>query len=157
MEISWNDLIVDIRHIERSRLIEGWTWILQDDMIPILVSSIGDMFLSDHDGKIHWLDVGGGELKFAASDTEDLKVKMKDDEIADEWFMFDLVAEIKKSGLELQPGKLFGYKKLPIIGGEYNATNFELTDIEVHFSISGQIHKQIKNLPDGTKVNIKLK
>ena len=38
--------------------------------------------------------------------------------------------------------------------GEYEPENFELTDIEVHFELSGQIHKQIKDLPDGTNVKI---
>jgi predicted transcriptional regulator len=32
--------------------------------------------------------------------------------------------------------------------------NFPFWDIEVHFELSGQIHKQIKDLPDGTKVKI---
>ena len=155
MELIWNDLTVDFSHISPKRLIEDWTWLTGENMKPVLISSIGDMFLAAPDGKVHWLNVGEGKLEPVAKHFDELKEKMKCDE-ADEWFMPFLVREIKNSGLELCDGKLYGYKKLPIIGGEYNVDNFELTDIEVHFSFAGQIHKQIKDLPDGTKVNIKL-
>ena len=69
--------------------------------------------------------------------------------------MIGLVKKLKEQGIELTDKNLYGYKKLPALGGEYEPDNFELTDIEVHFELSGQIHKQIKDLPDGTKVNIK--
>ncbi len=39
-------------------------------------------------------------------------------------------------------------------GGEYEPENFELTDIEVYFELSGKIHKQINDLPEGTKRKI---
>jgi hypothetical protein len=35
--------------------------------------------------------------------------------------------------------------------------NIEPTDVSVHFAFTGQICEQIKNLPDGTKVNITVK
>jgi len=53
-------------------------------------------------------------------------------------------------------GQLYSYKILPIIGGDYSVDNFEPMDIEVHFSFTGQIHKQIKDLPSGTKVEFKI-
>jgi hypothetical protein len=44
-----------------------------------------------------------------------------------------------------------------VIGGEYSVDNIEPTDMNVHFAFSGQICQQVKDLPDGTKVNIKYK
>lgn len=153
MKTIHQDLIVDFSHIDPKSLTEDWIWLIGEDMSPIMVSSIGDMFLKDSKGKIHWLNVGAGELKEVASDIEDLKEKMKDDDIANEWFMFALVSDLKKSGLKPKRGKLYGYKILPVLGGEYEVENFELTDIEVHFSLSGQVHHQVKDLPNGTKIN----
>ena len=85
---------------------------------------------------------------------EEFQEKLKDDNKVNEWFLVRLVEKIKENGLALTENHLYGYKKLPILGGEYKPENFELTDIEVHFELSGQIHKQIKDLPDGTKVKI---
>ena len=157
MKITWKDLTIEFSHIPPENLTKCWTWLIGEDMKPIMLSSIGDMFLIDSEGKIYWLDVGGGELKPAAQNFEELEQKMKDDTIANEWFMFNLVIELKESGLELTEGKLYSYKKLPIIGGEYHPANFELTDIEVHFALTGQIHEKIKDLPDGTEVRFKIK
>ena len=156
MKLTWDDLIINFKHIQLDALTEDWKWLVGEEAYPVLISSIGDMFLSNGD-VIYWLNVGEGTCTKVANHFDDLLIMMKDDELANEWFMFDLVKEIKESGLSLTHGNLFGYKQLPIIGGKYEPQNFELTDIEVHFSLAGQIHRQIKDLPDGTKVNIKLK
>jgi len=155
MKITWNDLKIDFNHIDQNRLIESWYWLIGTDKKPILMSSIGDLFLADKNGACYWLNVGEGIFEKVAENIEQFKAKLKDNEQVDEWFLIGLVEELKQSGLELTDNHLYGYKKLPVLGGEYKPENFELTDIEVHFELSGQIHKQIKDLPDGTKVNIK--
>jgi len=156
MKITWKDFSIDFSNIDKNKLIADWIWLLGNDKEPIIISSIGDMFLHDRNGKIYWLNVGEGLLDLVSDNIADFKIKLKDDSQVDEWFMIGLVQQIKESGLELVDSKLYGYKKLPIIGGDYIPNNFELTDLEVHFSLAGQIHKQIKNLPNGTKVNFKV-
>jgi len=67
--------------------------------------------------------------------------------------MLDLIRGIKSSGIKLKEKELYGYKIIPILGGQYEPNNFESTDIEVHFELCGQIHEQVKDLPTGTIVN----
>ncbi|MBI3221216.1 MAG: DUF1851 domain-containing protein, partial [Bacteroidetes bacterium] len=131
-----------------------WTWLIGTDKSPILVSAIGDMFLQADNKQVYWLDVGGGELNLVANGIQDFKDKLKNIELVNEWFMIDLATALRLSDKKLNEGQLYSYKKLPIIGGDYSVDNFEPTDIEVHFCFAGQIHKQIKDLPDGTKVNV---
>ncbi|GAB5523140.1 MAG: hypothetical protein Roseis2KO_10120 [Roseivirga sp.] len=156
MKITWKELTINFNHLDRLGLIESWAWLVGDDKLPILISSIGDMFLEDQKGRVYWLNVGEGTLKLIANNQEKFTIKLNDDDIANELFMFQLVTNILNSGLRLEPGKLFVYKQLPVIGGAYNAENFELTDIEVHFHLAGQIHEKIKDLPDGTKIKVTL-
>jgi len=153
MKITWSDLKVDCTSIDLKKLIESWDWLIGNDKTPILVSSIGDIFLEDRNEKCYWLNVGEGIIEKVAEDKTEFKEKLTDSEIVSEWFLVELVAELKKGGMELTENMLYGYKKLPVLGGEYEPENFELTDIEVHFELSGQIHKQIKDLPDGAKIN----
>ncbi|WP_242133009.1 T6SS immunity protein Tdi1 domain-containing protein [Aestuariivivens marinum] len=155
MKITWADLKVEFNHIDETRLIESWDWLIGTDKTPILMTSIGDLFLTDKNGNCYWLNVGEGILDKVADSIDEFNLKLKDNELVDEWFLIGLVEKLKEKGLELTDKHLYGYKKLPVLGGEYEPDNFELTDIEVHFELSGQIHKQIKDLPDGTKVNIK--
>lgn len=156
MKITWNDLTIKFDHIDTKRLLESWDWLIGNDKKPILVSSIGDLFLVDNDGKYHWLNVGAGIIEKVAENETEFKEKLNNTEISEEWFLIELVAELKRNGLELTERKLYGYKTLPILGGKYEPENFELTDIEVHFELSGKIHKQIKDLPNGTNVEIKI-
>ncbi|MFV8364738.1 T6SS immunity protein Tdi1 domain-containing protein [Flavobacterium sp. ZT3P35] len=156
MKITWKDLTINFNHIDLNRLMESWDWLIGNDKKPILMSSIGDLFLEDKNGICYWLNVGEGIIEKVAENESEFKAKLNDDETVDEWFLIELVSELKRNGLLLTEKKLYGYKTLPILGGEYKPENFELTDIEVHFELSGQIHKQVKDLPDGTKVNIKV-
>jgi hypothetical protein len=153
MKITWDDLKVDCTHIDLKKLLESWNWLIGNDKTPILVSSIGDIFLEDKNEKCYWLNVGEGIIEKVAENKTEFKEKLNNNEIVSEWFLVELVAELKKAGIELTENNLYGYKKLPVLGGEYEPENFELTDIEVHFELSGQIHKQIKDLPNGTKIN----
>lgn len=153
MKITWNDLTINFTHIDINRLIESWNWLIGNDKKPILISSIGDLFLEDQYG-IYWLNVGEGKIEKVAENETEFKSKLNDNDFVNEWFLIDLVSELKRSGLLLTEKKLYGYKILPILGGKYNPENFVLIDIEEHFELSGQIHKQLKDLPDGTKVRL---
>lgn len=152
MKLTIDDLTIKFNQGISDNLTADWTWLIGPDKKPILVSAIGDMFLKDDNGSIYWLDVGQGKFELVATDINDFKIKLTEIEQVNEWFMIDLTTELKLSN-KLKDGQLFSYKKLPVIGGDYSVDNFEPTDIEVHFSIAGQIHEQIKDLPDGTKIN----
>ena len=156
MKITWDDLKVNHSNIDNKSLLESWHWLIGNDKTPVLISSIGDVFLEDKNEKYYWLNVGEGIIEKVAENKTEFRDKLNNNEIVSEWFLVELVAELIKLGMVLTPNKLYGYKKLPILGGKYEPENFELTDIEVHFELSGQIHRQVKDLPKGTKVNIKI-
>lgn len=71
---------------------------------------------------------------------------------ANEWFVPQLIGDILTSGKRLAPSECFGYKVPPVLGGEVQPDNFEPTDLQVHFGILGQIHRQVKDLPPGTPI-----
>ncbi len=155
MALTWNDLTVDFEHIDREALIEDWQWLVGSSL-PILVTSVGDAFLQNESGEIYWLETGSAEFEKVAESYEEFQNQLKDQELIHEWFLVPVVAELKEQGLELEAGKLYGFKQLPVLGGEYEANNFELTDIQVHFSFSGQIHFKLKDVPDGTQVKLNI-
>jgi len=155
VSITWNDLTVNFEHLDRSKILEDWKWLIGSSL-PILITSVGDAFLQNESGEIFWLITGSAEFEKVADTPDEFKSKLEDNEIVHEWFLIPVVAQLKGQGILLESGKLYGFKKLPVLGGQYEADNFELTDIEVHFAMSGQMNYQIKDLPDGTKVNFEL-
>ena len=46
-----------------------------------------------------------------------------------------------------------GYKEPLFLGGSHDFTNFELSDIEVYWTICSQILARIRDLPEGTRIN----
>jgi hypothetical protein len=155
MKISLDDLTIKFQTDISDRLTEDWTWLIGTNKKVVLVSAIGDMFLAGDNGNIFWLDVGQGKLEMVAADKKEFEQKLTNVEQVNEWFMIDLTTQLLHSDKKLKDGQLYSYKKLPVIGGDYSVDNFDPTDLEVHFGFAAQIHQQIKDLPDGTKVNIK--
>lgn len=152
MKNNLEDFLVKFDNSSADRLISDWIWLIGNDKTPILVSALGDVFLRNAKDNVFWLNVGEGTLDLVANGIEEFENKLKDIDQVNEWFMIDLIEELKNSGQELNDRQVYSYKKLPVLGGDYSADNFEATDIEVHFCFAGQIHKQVKDLPPGTKI-----
>ncbi|MBN2018784.1 MAG: DUF1851 domain-containing protein [Sedimentisphaerales bacterium] len=70
--------------------------------------------------------------------------------------MCSLVAASKLIGKHLKPKQCYSFSIPPFLGGKYEVENLETIDVYVHFSISGQLSHQCKDLPDGTKIKIKI-
>ena len=152
MSLTWNDLTVSFDHLDRSKLVEDWQWLV-GGALPILVTSVGDAFLQNESGEIYWLITGSAEFEKVANSYEEFQKKLEDNELIHEWFLVPVVAQLKEKDVLLETGQLYGFKQLPVLSGEYEPENFEPTDIEVHFAMAGQMNYKIKDLPEGTKVN----
>jgi hypothetical protein len=153
VSITWSDLTIDFEHLDPEILVEDWRWLVGDEAKLVLISSMGDLFFQHRCGSVYCLLTGSAEYEKVANNSEEFQQKLGEDEFIREWFVVNLVAELKENGVGLEPGKLYGFKQLPVLGGLYHADNFELTDIEVHLAMTGQMNFHIKDLPDGTNVN----
>ena len=158
MRIKWDDLTVNFDDYQSEDLLEDWRWLIGSSAQPILISSVGDAFIQDETGKIFWLETGAGVITEVAPSYEEFKAALKDKEKVSELFLVPIVADLKALNISLERGQCYGYKHLPILGGQYEASNFEPTDLSVHFAVSGQICFQVKDLPAGAEVvNVRLK
>ena len=50
------------------------------------------------------------------------------------------------------PDECVGYRVPLFLGGRDDVTNLELTDAEVYWSVTGQLVRQVQNLPPGTPI-----
>jgi hypothetical protein len=150
MKITWDELTVKFDQRDGD-LLEDWRWLVGSTPRPILIAALGDAFLQESDGSIWWLDVGTGKFHKVAESGDEFKQVMAAN--VNDWFVPQLVGDLLASGATLGPNECFSFKKPPVLGGEYNPENMEPTNLCVHFSILGQIHRQVRDLPDGTPVN----
>ncbi|MEM1221688.1 MAG: T6SS immunity protein Tdi1 domain-containing protein [Verrucomicrobiota bacterium] len=148
-----NDLSVNFNHLDRDTLLSEWKWLAEESKRPIMITKAGDAFLQDTESMaVFFLDTVNGKLEEVAENGSKFQELLSKVDFVMDKFSVNLVAPLLKSGDQLPEGSLYGWKTLPVLGGEYSNENLEPTDIEVHFSITGQIWDQVKDLPPGTKI-----
>ena len=156
MPIEFNQLIKDTNKIDLEDICSSWQWCLADQKSIVFISCVGDIFLIGNDDAINWLDTSIGQITKIADNLEVFEQLLNDYTNVDNWFLATLVEQLISNGKTLNENEVYSFKKMPALGGEYSVDNLEVTDISVHFGLTGDIAKQIKDLPDGTKVNFKV-
>lgn len=134
-------------------LLSDWRWLVTPDFTPVLMTAFGDLFLRGQSGHIHFLDLMSGEFKQVAESQEEFDRLCEDREQRRSWFVGFLLTAVRKSHGELSAGECYSCKKPLSLGGQLEADNFERTDLQVHYSILGQLHRQTRHLPAGTKID----
>lgn len=153
MRITWNELTVGFDPSKSDSLLADWRWLAGNNVHLIVVSSLGDLFLRDAQGRILWLDVGAARLTQVAESPEEFKRLMQETEHSEEWFVPQLIGDLIVSGKRLAAGQCYSYKIPPMLSGKMELDNFEPTDLLVHCSMFGQIGRQTQHLPEGTKID----
>ncbi|MGV3721303.1 MAG: T6SS immunity protein Tdi1 domain-containing protein [Actinomycetota bacterium] len=154
MAITMDDLTVNFSHLDRESLLSEWRWLIGPSKQPILLAAIGDAYLQDpDDGSVHLLDVGGGALEQIADSVDEFRGLLGDREFVTDSFVPSTIVALRNEGKTLGQGQIYSYIKPPVLGGTYSTDNLEPTDVSVHYSILGQIHRQVKDLPEGTPIS----
>lgn len=120
-----------------------------------MVNRFGDVILVTADGRVSYFDSVVGEVRQIAASREDFASRAGDN--AGDWFMIPLVDACVAAGLVLQAGECYGYIISPALGGEYAASNVRPIPLAEHYALHADIHEQIKDLPDGTEVELRVR
>jgi hypothetical protein len=154
VRLTLNDLTVNFAHLDREHLLDDWRWLIGPSKQPILLSAIGDAFVQDeNDRTIHLLDTAAGTCRFVAPDDGELRELLTDPQWAADYLAAEVIADILSNGLRLAPGQIYSWKNPPALGGAYEFENAAATEIGVHFSMTGQIHREVQSLPPGTPIS----
>jgi hypothetical protein len=151
-----DDLLRDISKVDQADLLSAWRWRLPGPMDIVMISNLGDLFLQDQHGHFYWLQTDGGELEKIAETSDQFTELLNDEETLDNWLLPALVEKLIAAGQMLKDNEVYSPKKMAVLGGIYDIDNFWPTDMSVHFQFTGVICEQIKDLPDGTPVNIRV-
>lgn len=153
---SIHDYLIDQTGPDWTRALSTWSWLLPSDVTVWLVSRVGDLFLVLADGSVHMLDVGAGTLVKVAQSRDDFCSKIDEPELAAEWLMVPLVDRLIATGVRLTPGQCFGFVTPPVLGGQYVTENVRPISAADYLSAYGSIHAQLKDLPNGAHVVLKV-
>ena len=151
------DYIIDHRNIHWPTILADWVWLLPDELTVWLMNRYGNLFLIFNDDSVHQLDVSEGTIEKVAESEEEFCAKIDEDDHANQWLMIPLVDRLVGRGKPLQAGCCYSFIIPPILGGGYSVENTRTLNIAEHYSVYASIHQQIKDLPDGTQVVLKVK
>jgi hypothetical protein len=148
------DYLIEQKGHDWSSILADWAWLLPSGLTVWIVNRFGDIVFVPEDGSIWFLDVGAGSVKQLATSREDFSAQVDVGDNADNWLLISLTDKCVAAGLVLQPGQCYTFKIAPVFGGKYAIENIEVGDLVLNYSLLAQLHRQIKDLPDGTQVNL---
>jgi len=154
--MSLADYLIDHSGFDWARLLTGWEWLLPPEFTVWLMNKYGDLFLIQPDGSVHMLDIGAGSLTNLAESRDDFASKIDEDGNADDWLMIRLVDRLVAAGVLLQSGECYSFLTPPVLGGDYTVENTVVLPVAEHYGVYGSYHEQLRSVPDGTKVVIKV-
>jgi Domain of unknown function (DUF1851) len=154
VKVTWSDLAFLPSEAALASLVEAWSWLLPTSFEPVMATALGDVFFQQGSPEVYWLDTGTATISRIAASRAEFQELLKTDQ-ADEWFMPGLVAQLKESGKHLLPDQCYTFVVLPVFKeGKYEASNLNPVPAREHFGVTGEIHRQIRELPDGAKIKI---
>lgn len=134
-------------------LLFDWRWLVQLDCTPFLMTAFGDLFLCDEAGRVHFLDLMLGDFKQVAASEEEFGRLCEDRELRRRWFIGFLIPEVRKQHGVLAARECYSCKTPLSLGGQLEPDNFVRADLQVHYSMLGQLHRQTRRLPPGARID----
>jgi hypothetical protein len=137
-------------------LLADWRWLLGG--LPHLCgwASSGDLFYSDDRGRVWRLDTGAGETNLVAESSDSFEEMLLDPSCAEALLLLPVLRAFEMTNGPLSAGHCLGFTTLPVFGGAYTADNRYAISVVGHASFTGDMHRQIRDLPDGAVIRLKV-
>jgi hypothetical protein len=140
----------------QQELLKNWRWLVGG--LPTLLgwSSAGDLFVAQPNGVVQRIDTGYGELEPVAESIAQFEEALGDPEVEWELCLLPVVRQFEQEHGPLLGNECLGFTTLPIFKGTYSAENRYRLTIAEHAAFTGDLHSQIRDLPDGAMVRLKI-
>ena len=135
---------------------ESWGWVGIEPLEVVGENDFGNLMIKDIEGKYWRLCPEDLYCKVVAKNRAELDALSTDQEFSSDWYMKALVEVAKDKLGPLEEGRKY-YLVIPgVLGGEYGINNIKTLPLAELIRLSGDLGKQIKDLPDGAQVKLKV-
>lgn len=137
-----------------SDILDEWTWLIGKEKRPVLITARGDAFIQDlRDGTMHFLNVGAADVSPVAETAEAFDTLLADPAFVTAYLRTEQVDMLRRQGKVLSKNQVYSLRIPLSLGGDTTVDNIEATDVMLHFSIAGQIERQIADIPEGAPIS----
>lgn len=144
-------LVLDVPAPDIERALAAWKWLRPPRTSVSLVSPFGDLFFETSDGVV-MLDMMEGRLRVVAKDRDAFIQAVGDETYRDELLGEIWVQTAAQRGLSLGPRDCLDWTLPPVLGGQCSAETLAKTLFVVKADLAGQLHEQVKDLPEGAPI-----
>lgn len=135
---------------------QEWGWTGINPMRILDTNKFGSLIIEDTQGAIWRIIPESLSCVVIAQTIKEYEMLKLENEFMADWLMDNMgVAAESKFG-KLPEGKVFHFTLPAILGGEYDIANIDVVPLVEAISLSGSLANQIKDLPDGEKVHLRV-
>jgi len=142
--------------LDTERLLSEWRWLCPSRMSLIARNAFGDLFLRDELGAVFWLNTTVGEFNKASSSETEFREMAETSEKRKEWFAEPELLAYGKRGLYPGLSQCIGYSVPAVFAEGGRPETAYVADLYDYVSFLGDLHRQISDLPDGSKVQLRV-
>lgn len=135
--------------------LECWAWIGLEGREPVFASPFGDIFFESQDG-VWILDIVEGTLDWGWVDLGECGSALETVAGQEDWLRADLAHAAFEHGLRPKRSEILDFAVPPKVGGELSLDNVHVMDFVTAVGMAGQIHEQLRHVPDGAAVQFKM-
>jgi len=133
--------------------LDAWEWLLPRGLCPLMVTPFGDVFFKDHIGETLFLDTISGELVLVQGGLDGLRARVGNGERLDELFRDELLTALLQRNVTLGDDECYQFIVPPMVSGTYVGDNVEVGPLALHLGLMGQLHAQMRILPEGAAID----
>ena len=135
---------------------DSWGWVGIEPLTIVGENDFGNLMIEDVDGKYWRLSPEDVYCEVVASDRDELDQLSQDQVFLEDWHMQVLVEQARESLGELTEGQKYCLVIPGALGGEYGVSNIKTAPLTELVRFSGDLAKQIKDLPDGAEIQLRV-
>lgn len=139
-----------------SEIRSSWGWIGIEPEEIVGENDFGNLMIRDVEGKYWRLCPEDVYCKVVAGNRKELDALATNQEFLADWHMEALVAQAKQALGPLPEGRKYHLVIPGALGGEYAISNIKTAPLVELVRLSGDIGRQIKDLPDGAQIELKV-
>jgi len=132
----------------------GWSGIQPEEVVG--ENDFGNLIVKDVAGLYWRICPEDVYCEVIAKNREELDALSTDQEFLADWYMQALVEQAEEKLGPLNEGRKYHFVIPGLLGGEYGASNFQTVPLIEQIRFSGDLGRQIKELPDGAQVKLKV-
>ncbi len=132
----------------------GWSGIKPEEIISD--NAFGNLIIKDTRSMYWRICPEDVYCKIVAKNPEDLKALSADAEFLEDWNMEALLHQAQEALGDLSKGQKYCLVIPSVLGGQYDVSNIKIAPLREIIGVSGDIGKQITDLPDGSKIRLKV-